>query len=451
MCRSAGLLRINVKFVRRVATSTGCGLPRGYFTKDDSIMINYSEHKLSNGLTVVAHRDKLSELAAVNLLYRVGARNENPLRTGFAHLFEHLMFRGTTHIPDFDVPVQTACGENNAFTNNDYTDYYITLPKDNIETALWLESDRMTGLDITPDKLETEKSVVLEEYNQRYLNQPYGEQWLLLRELVYKTHPYRWPTIGLTPDHIREATLADVRDFYKRYYEPANAILSVAGDIEPEQVFELAEKWFGALESSPRPEDILPQEEVQSAPRRMEVERDVPATQVTIAFHMGNRLSADYYCCDVTTDILAGGTSARLYRELVRNRQLFSGVNSYITGDIDPGMFVLTGQLMPNVRVEEGEEALWAELEKLKHEPVESYELEKVKNKFEANTLYGELNVMNKALNLGYYSMLDNLPLINEEQAVFRAVSAQEITATAQKLFLREKSSTLIIRGGNEK
>lgn len=414
-------------------------------------MIEYSEHTLANGLTVLANRDNLSELAAVNLLYRVGARNENPLHTGFAHLFEHLMFRGTKCIPDFDLPVQEACGENNAFTNNDYTDYYMTLPKDNIRTAFWLESDRMKGLDITPDKLETEKLVVIEEYNQRYLNQPYGEQWLLLRQMVYKVHPYRWPTIGATPEHIRQATLEEVEHFYRRYYEPSNAILAVSGDIPPQEVFDLAEEWFGPLESGPRPEDAIPAEPEQTSARRTEVRRDVPATQITIAFHMGDRLSPGYYVCDVISDILAGGTSARLYRELVKKRALFSAVNSYISGDVDAGMFVLTGQLLPGVESREGEAAFWEELEKLRSEAVGAGELEKVKNKFEANTLYGELNVMNKALNLSYYSMLGDLSLINRETDIYRSVGAADIMETARTMFRKETSSTLIIYGKDEK
>lgn len=413
-------------------------------------MITYAEHTLANGLRVVVNRDRLSELAAVNLLYRVGARNEDPRRTGFAHLFEHLMFRGTRCIPDFDAPVQEACGENNAFTNNDYTDYYITLPKDNIETAFWLESDRMTGLEITPEKLATEKAVVIEEYNQRYLNQPYGEQWLLLRALVYKVHPYRWPTIGLTPDHVREATLDDVRRFYDRYYRPSNAILSVSGDFDPEELFALAERWFGDLPAGSAPHDELPAEPVQTAPRRTEIRRDVPATQITVAFPMGDRRSADYYRCDLLTDLLAGGTSARLYQELVKKRQLFAAVNAYITGDMDPGMFVLTGQLMPGVSTAGGEEALWQEIRRLAEVPAAPGELEKVRNKFEANMLYGELNVMNKALNLGYYAMLGDLSLLNGEAAIYRAIGAEELRQTAERLLCPEKSSTLIIYGDHE-
>lgn len=413
-------------------------------------MIDYSEHRLANGLTVVANRDKLSQLAAVNILYRVGARNENPARTGFAHLFEHLMFRGTRSIPDFDVPVQEACGENNAFTNNDYTDYYMTLPEANIETAFWLESDRMTGLDIIPETLAAEKSVVIEEYNQRYLNQPYGDQWLLLRALAYTTHPYRWPTIGMTPDHIREASIEDVRAFYNRYYRASNAILAVSGNLEPEQVFALAEKWFGHLDNGSRPEDTLPQEPVQEQPRRQEVRRDVPATQITIAFHMCDRRGDDYYVCDMMSDLLAGGTSARLYRDLVKDRRLFAATNAYITGDLGPGLFVVTGQLMPGVTVETGEAALWEELERLAAGDVSDGELLKVGNKFEANMSYGELNVMNKALNMAYYSMLGDLPLMNREADIYRTIDNGRIAATAGRMFRREGSSTLIIHGNDE-
>lgn len=408
-------------------------------------MITYSEYRLANGLRVVAHHDKLSKLAAVNILYCVGARNEDPGRTGFAHLFEHLMFRGTKLIPDFDAPVQVACGENNAFTTNDYTDYYITLPRDNIETAFWLESDRMTGLDITPEKLEVEKRVVVEEFNQRYLNQPYGEQWLFLRGLVYKVHPYRWPTIGLSPEHIMGATLEDVRSFYRKYYDPANAILSVAADIEPERVFEMTEKWFGPLESDRQPAVELPQEPLQTEGRRMRLARQVPATQITVAFLMGGRTSRDYYVCDLITDVLAGGASSRLYQRLVKERKLFSAINAYITGDLDPGMFVVTGQLLPGVACADAEQAVWEEFGNLKKEPVSDYELEKVKNKFEASALFGELNVMNKALNLGFYAMLGDMSLLNGEVGIYRSVTAEEVMATSARLFCRERSNTLII------
>lgn len=411
-------------------------------------MISYAEHTLSNGLRVIAHRDPTSRMAAINLLYRVGARNENPNRTGFAHLFEHLMFRGTHDIPDFDTPVQMASGDNNAFTNNDYTDYYITLPKDNIETALWLEADRMTGLEISAEKLEAEKKVVIEEYKQRYLNQPYGDQWLLLRALCYKVHPYRWATIGLTPDHVRDATLDEVEAFYHHFYLPGNAILSVAGDLDPDTVFRLAEKWFGEIKGSSLSSATFDPEPEQTAARREIVVRDVPATAITIAFPTGARLSRNFYLSDVISDLLAGGSSARLYQHLVKERQLFSAINAYITGDLDPGLFVVTGQLHPEIPTQRGEEAIWQELQDLASTMPTDYELEKVKNKFEAETIFGEINVMNKAMNLGFYDLTGDLPLINREVEIFRSISAQEVSTAAAEMFRPERSNTLIYEIG---
>jgi len=409
-------------------------------------LITFEKHTLANGLQVAANRDRCSKMAALNLLYKVGARNENPEQTGFAHLFEHLMFRGTRRIPNFDAPVQMACGENNAFTNNDYTDYYITLPTPNIETAFWLESDRMTGLSLSRRKLETEKRVVLEEFNQRYLNQPYGDMTKLLREMVYRVHPYRWCAIGRTPEHVAAATLEDAERFYRRYYRPSNAILSVSGDIEPEQVFAMAERWFGEIPDTPAHHDPLPAEPMQTSARRLEVDRDVPATAITIAFPMGGRLSRDYYLLDLISDLLSGGESARLYDSLIRRSRLFSAINAYITGDIDPGMFIITGQIMEGVSEQQAEETLWEELRQLQEVAVGGYELEKVKNKFEAGVMFGELNVMNKAMNIGYYLMLGHPDLINSETDIFRSINAYDIIRESRRIFRPELSSTLIYR-----
>ena len=409
-------------------------------------MIAYERTTLANGLTVAVNRDRASKLAAVNILYKAGARNENPARTGFAHLFEHLMFRGTREVPNFDLPVQMASGDNNAFTNNDYTDFYITLPKDNLETALWLESDRMEGLEITPEKLAAEKKVVIEEFRQRYLNQPYGDQTMLLRALAYKVHPYRWAAIGLTTEHIASASPDDVGEFYRTHYHPSNAILSISADMEEERMLELAEKWFGGLPDTPRPAAPIPQEPPQEAPRREEVERDVPATTVTVAYRMGTRTSPDFYTADLVSDLLSGGDSGRLYRHLVKERRLLSSVNAYVTGDLDPGLFVFTGQLLPGVAPEAAEAAFRKEIEALRTDPISQYETEKVKNKFEANTLFGELNVMNKAMNLGFYEMLGDLPLINGEVARYRAVSDEDIRAFCRSTLRPENASTLIYK-----
>lgn len=411
-----------------------------------SSMIPYRRKTLANGLTVLANRDRQSKLAAVNILYKVGARNENPGRTGFAHLFEHLMFRGTRSVENFDLPVQMASGDNNAFTNNDYTDFYMTLPAANIETALWLESDRIEGLDITPEKLGTEKKVVIEEYRQRYLNQPYGDQTLLLRALAYKTHPYRWAAIGLTPDHIAQATLDDVREFYRTHYHPSNAILSMSADIEEERMLALAEKWFGDLPDRPAAPCPIPQEPPQTEARREEVQRDVPTTTVTVAYPMGGRLSPDFYTADLVSDLLSGGDSSRLYTRLVKQRRLLSSVNAYITGDLDPGLFIFTGQLLPQTTPEQAEEAFREEIETLCRIPAEAREMQKVKNKFEANTLFGELNVMNKAMNLGFYEMLGDAELANREVDAYGAVTADSILDFSRRTFRPERSSTLIYR-----
>ncbi len=412
-------------------------------------MISYKQHRLANGMRVIVGRDHSSKLAAVNLLYCVGARNENPQHTGFAHLFEHLMFKGTERFPSFDYVVQSASGENNAFTNNDYTDYYITLPKLSIAEALELEADRMRNLQITPQALESEKRVVIEEYKQRYLNQPYGDLMMLVRDMCYKVHPYRWATIGLSNDHIQGATMEQVRSFYDKFYRPSNAILSVVADVDEQELFEMCNSSFGAIEDIPINKEPLPVEPMQREARRMEVERDVPATYVVIAFPMGERLSDDFYRADLASDLLAGGDSGRLYQRLVKGEGILSSVNAYITGDVDAGLFLFTAQLLPESTVEQAEAALWREIEELKNLTEDQhtlYELEKVKNKFEASTLFGEINVMNKAMNMGYYSMIGDLPLINKEVDIFRSLKVDDIRQFAQKTFATEHSNTLIYR-----
>ena len=409
-------------------------------------MIKYTQTTLPNGLTVLVNRDRASKLAAVNILYRVGARNEAPDKTGFAHLFEHLMFRGTTLVPDFDIPVQMACGENNAFTNNDYTDFYITLPKENIRTALWLESDRMRNLNISQEACNIEKQVVIEEFKQRYLNQPYGDEQLLLRDLCYKVHPYRWSTIGISPEHIERATLDDVRAFYDLHYRPSRAILAISADIDEQELIALAEEYFGDIEDRGGIIAEPPQEPVQREPRRLEVEREVPATNITIAFHMGDRLSKDFFLGDLTSDLLAGGESSRLVNHLVKEQGLFSSVNAYITGSLDAGLFVIKGRLMPSTTVAEAEEVLWGELHDIARGNISDYEMEKVKNKFEANMLMGEINIMNKALNLSFYAMTGDISLINREAEIYRALTRDEVRDFAQRCFIAENSSTLVYR-----
>ena len=409
-------------------------------------MIKYKEKRLGNGLRVLVNRDRASKLAAVNILYKVGARNEEPSKTGFAHLFEHLMFRGTHTVPEFDIPVQMACGENNAFTNNDYTDFYITLPKENIRTALWLESDRMRNLNISEEAYRTEKQVVIEEFKQRYLNQPYGDELMLLRDLAYKVHPYRWSTIGISPEHIEHATLDDVRNFYDLHYRPSRAILSMSADLDEDEMIALAEEYFGDIEDLGGNIAEIPQEPEQMESRRLIVERDVPATDISIAFHMGDRLSEDFFLGDLASDLLAGGESSRLVNRLIKERGLFSSVNAYITGSIDAGLFVIKGRLMPTTSEAEAEEALLGEIRDIAEGNVTDYEMEKVKNKFEANMLMGEINIMNKALNLGFYAFTGDITLINREAEIYRAITREKLMAFAARCFAERNSSTLIYR-----
>ncbi|MEG2755726.1 MAG: pitrilysin family protein [Mucinivorans sp.] len=406
-------------------------------------MIKYERRILANGLTVLAHTDGSTPMASVNVLYKVGSKNENPDATGFAHLFEHLMFGGSKNVPDFDTPIQEAGGENNAFTNNDYTNYYITLPKENIQTALWAESDRMASLNFDERSLDVQRKVVVEEFAQRYLNQPYGDTWLLLRPLCYKVHPYQWSTIGKSIDHIRGASMEQVRAFFYRYYCPANAILSIAGNFSTDEIFELAERWFSDIPSSSAPQDVIEQEPVQTEQRILVVERDVPSSMIYIAFPIGGRATREYVVCDVISDLLSNGTSSRLYQRLIKQKSLFSSVNAYVTGEIDAGLFVLTGSLLDGVSFEVAQKALLQQMEELKSVAVSDYELQKVKNKFEANDIYSQINVLSKAMNLAFFEFVGDASLINAEVSDHNSVTQEEIFATCATLFTPEHSNIL--------
>jgi predicted Zn-dependent peptidase len=406
-------------------------------------MIEYFKHTLSNGLRVVVHPDKTTPMVAVNLLYDVGARDEDPDKTGFAHLFEHLMFGGTLNIPSYDTPVQNVGGENNAWTSNDFTNYYVTLPATNLETAFWLEADRMRELDFSDKSLEVQRKVVIEEFKQRYLNQPYGDIPLLIRNLAYKVHPYRWPTIGKDISHIEDATLTDVKDFFYRHYAPNNAVLSVAGNVTPEQAFQLAEKWFGPIAARSVQQRNLPQEPVQTEARQLTVERDVPAPYIQMAFHNGKRTDKDFYASDLLSDILSNGPSARLFQSLIKEQRLFSDINAYIAGDRDPGLFTVTGRLMPDVSMERAESAIRKELINLSGEGPREYELQKVKNKIESNLLFGEIHYLNKAMNLAQFELLGDAEEINREAEHYRAVTASDVKTVAQRTFAPGNCSTL--------
>ncbi len=406
-------------------------------------MISFDRFKLNNGLQVLVHHDKTTPIVAINILYKVGSRDETPDKTGFAHLFEHLMFGGSVNIPQFDEPLQKAGGQNNAFTNSDFTNYYLTLPKTSLEMAFWLESDRMLSLAFSPKSLEVQRQVVIEEFKQNYLNQPYGDVYLLLKPLVYKKHPYRWNTIGKDISHIENATMEDVRAFYKKYYNPDNAILCVAGDVETEQIKQIAEKWFGEISSGEKLPHRYPAEPEQTEARSLTVERDVPQDAFYMAWHMPKRTDENYYACDLLSDILSNGNSSRLFQQLVKEKQLLSEVNAYLSGDLDEGMFLITGKLYPQVTFEQAEGAVMQELKKLTTENIRDEELQKVKNKAEAALVFSEISVPGKAMALCYYEMLGDAGLFNREPERYRAVQVEDIRQTATNLFNPDKKNVL--------
>jgi Predicted Zn-dependent peptidases len=413
-------------------------------------MVSYQKFTLENGLRVLVHEDHNTAMACVNILYDVGARDESPEQTGFAHLFEHLMFGGSVNIPSFDTELQKVGGENNAFTSNDITNYYITLPSSNLETALWLESDRMLSLAFSPQSLEVQRNVVSEEFKQRYLNQPYGDAWLKLRPLAYKVHPYRWATIGKELKHIEDATMEDVKAFFKLHYNPQSAIMVVSGDVHYEEVKSLVQKWFGDIDPGQKYNRQLPQEPIQKELRRETAFAPVPLDALYMAFHGPARLEDGYFAMDLLSDILSRGSSSRLYRRLVKEEQLFSELNAYVMGSIDNNLFVIEGKPSVGISLEEAERAVWGELDLLKKELVSNTELEKVKNKIESTNVFAELSILDKAMNLAFHELLGDADGINTEVSNYLAVTAQEVQAQAQAIFNPENASVLMYKAQEE-
>lgn len=406
-------------------------------------MINVNRHVLDNGLRIVHSEDTSTQMIALNLLYDVGARDEHPEHTGFAHLFEHLMFGGSVNIPDYDTPVQKAGGENNAWTNNDMTNYYITLPCKNAEIGFWLESDRMLSLDFNEKSLEIQKNVVTEEFKQRNLNQPYGDVSHIIRDMAYKTHPYRWPTIGKDINHISNATLNEVKEFFYSYYAPNNAILAVSGNITFQETMRLAEKWFGNIPSREIKARELPEEIPQTEERRLTVLRNVPVDTLYMAFHICKRKDKEYYTFDVISDILCNGRSSRLVQKLVQEKKIFSSIDAYISGSIDNGLFHIAGKPCEGISLEEAEEAIWKELEKLKKEEIDAQELEKVKNRYESEQIFSNINYLTVATNLAYFELIGKAEDINSEVEKYRSVSPEQIAKAAEKCFVPQNCSIL--------
>ncbi|MFP4367065.1 MAG: M16 family metallopeptidase [Bacteroidales bacterium] len=407
-------------------------------------MIDFTKTILNNGLRVIIHQDSSTPMAAFNLLYDAGSADENPDKTGTAHFLEHLMFGGTPNIPYYDREVQKAGGENNAFTSNDITNYYIHLPAVNVETAFWLESDRMADLVLTEKGFETQKNVVIEEFKQRYINQPYGDIWMLLRPLAYKVHPYRWPTIGREISHIENITMDEIKNFFYENYCPSNAILSITGNVDVDKCIKLADKWFGLVKKRKKARGLPPAEPPQKNPEKLEVYRDVPSHMIILAFHMDRRDSREFYICDLISDLLSGGKSSRLYRHLVMEKKSFSSINAYITGDKDPGLFIITGRLMDDVTMNQGHEEILKEINGLLEYPPQRDELDKVRNKLEATRQYTHSDILHKATDLAFYELTGDAGKINDEITEYLSITTPEITETAGKLFDQTNSSTLL-------
>lgn len=406
-------------------------------------MIQFEKFTLANGLRVIVHQDLSTPMAVMNIMYDVGARDEDPERTGFAHLFEHLMFGGSENIPSYDEPLQMAGGENNAYTTNDLTNYYIQLPAENLETAFWLESDRMLSLAFSEKSLDVQRKVVCEEFKEHYLTKPYGDVWHKMRELAYKKHPYRWMTIGKELSHIENAKLDDVKSFFFKHYRPVNAVLVVAGNVTVERVKELAEKWFGDIPSGEKYNRSLPVEPEQTEERFLEIKANVPLDALYKCWHMGSRMDSSYYAVDLMTDILSGGGSSRLYQSLVKEQKLFSNIECHHFGSTDAGLVVVEGKLVKGVKMEDAEKAVEKELEKIKNEKVADAELQKVKNKTESMIAFEDMSVMSRANSLAYYETLGDAAWMNFELQKYAKVTTEDILEQSRQIFRRENCSTI--------
>ena len=412
-------------------------------------MIQFEKFTLANGLRVIVHQDLSTPMAVMNIMYDVGARDEDPERTGFAHLFEHLMFGGSVNIPSYDEPLQMAGGENNAYTTNDLTNYYIQIPAENLETAFWLESDRMLSLAFGEKSLETQRKVVIEEFKEHYLTKPYGDVQHKMRELSYKKHPYRWMTIGKELSHIENAQLEDVKKFFFKYYRPVNAVMVLAGNVTVEKVKALAEKWFGDIPSGEPYKRNLPKEPEQTEERRMEIKANVPLDALYKSWHMPGRLDRRYYIIDLLSDILSSGGSSRLYQSLVKEKQLFSNIECHHFGSTDEGLLLIEGKLVKGVKIEEAEKAVELELEKMKQELVNETELQKVKNKTESMLAFEDMSVMSRAASLAYYELLGDAAWMNLELEKYGAVTPEDILQESRAIFRKENSNTIHYMSNN--
>ena len=408
-------------------------------------MIEFERYTLDNGLKVLLHHDKTTPMAVVNTLYDVGARDEHEDKTGFAHLFEHLMFGGSIHIEDFDQELQKAGGESNAFTSNDLTNYYEIIPANNIETAIWLESDRMLSLAFTDKSLEVQRSVVIEEFKQRYLNQPYGDVWLELRPLAYEKHPYQWATIGKDIAHIEKAVMSDVKAFFKKFYCPSNAILCISGNFDSGSIKQLIKKYYGTIPGGIKPARILPLEPAQKEFREKSIQRDVPANAFYYAFQMSERKNIGYYLGDFLSDAIGKDQSSLLNVALKKEQSLVSEINAFITGSLDHGLFLITGKLSEHVDFDTLDSALWKELEKIKTEGFTARKLNSLKNKLSTAKAFQEQGLLNKSINLCMFELLGDANGINEEIQIYNNIQNDDILGFTNSTLRKENCSLLKI------
>lgn len=403
--------------------------------------IDYSIDHLSNGLKIVVHEDHSTPKAVVDLIYKVGAKNEKPNKTGFAHLFEHLMFEGSKHVPSYDKPLQKVGGSNNAFTNQDITNYYINLPANQLETAFWLESDRMLELDFSEEKLQIQKSVVIEEFKQRYLNQPYGDAYLNLLPLHFEQSNYQWPTIGKEIAHIENATLDDVKEFFFGFYAPNNATLVVTGDVYRDRVLNLAEKWFGGIPERQLLKKGLPRETKQTQAKFTTIYGEVPTTAVYKAFHIPAYLENDYFALEIITELLNSGKAGLFYQELIRKKQLTSSSGGFSWMLFDDGFLTFYSLLNPGVSVEDYDSAFEEVLNLIQNTTEE--DLQRIKNKIESEYIYGQIKLINRAMSMAIYDAAGKLDIINELLEKYLSVTLDQVKNVANKYLIQENSSTL--------
>ena len=406
-------------------------------------MIQFEEFLLDNGLKVVVHQDDSAQTAVLNLIYNVGSRDEDEEVTGFAHLFEHLMFGGSKNIKDFDVELQRVGGENNAFTSPDITNYYITVPKSNLETAFWLESDRMLGLSFEDNVLEVQRKVVIEEFKQRYLNQPYGDVWLLLRPVAYQDHSYKWATIGKEIKHIEDATMEQVKAFFHKHYKPNNAVLIVGGNVQMNEVKALAKKYFGPIAKGEVKNKNIPKEKKQTERRFIEVEREVPQDGLYMAFHMPAKTDKSYYSADLLSDVLGRGDSSRLYKKLVDDEEIFSELGAYVMGSFDPGLLVISGKVNDGFSLKEAEEKVWEVINQLKKGGLDENELQKFKNQVSSSHGFGQIDLLERCIGLAYGAIMNHTNLVNEENDFFEKVTEEEVMLKSQEILTESNASVL--------